>query len=133
MSNSLNRRLRGKTIKIFGPPGTGKTENLLKRVQRYLRQGYSPDEIQDLVDGDIKMVDCESLEVAKTAAEKHISSKGSIPYSSIMKYIHRDGHDVWILCRGSVVEWDNEIPLRMVGTHVDITLTVEKIKECCNG
>ncbi len=95
--------------------------------------GYSPDEIQDLVDGDIKMVDCESLEVAKTAAEKHISSKGSIPYSSIMKYIHRDGHDVWILCRGSVVEWDNEIPLRMVGTHVDITLTVEKIKECCNG
>ena len=27
MSNSLNRRLRGKTIKIFGPPGTGKTEN----------------------------------------------------------------------------------------------------------
>ena len=45
MSNSLNRRLRGKTIKIFGPPGTGKTENLLKRVQRYLRQGYSPDEI----------------------------------------------------------------------------------------
>ena len=37
MSNSLNRRLRGKTIKIFGPPGTV-TENLLKRVQRYLRQ-----------------------------------------------------------------------------------------------
>ena len=45
MSNSLNRRLRGKTIKIFGPPGTGKTENLLKRVQRYLKKGYSPDEI----------------------------------------------------------------------------------------
>ena len=45
MSNSLNQRLRGKTIKIFGPPGTGKTENLLKRVQRYLKQGFSPDEI----------------------------------------------------------------------------------------
>ena len=45
MSNLLKRKLRGKTIKIFGPPGTGKTENLLKRVQRYLKQGYSPDEI----------------------------------------------------------------------------------------
>jgi superfamily I DNA/RNA helicase len=45
MSNSLKQKLRGKTIKIFGPPGTGKTENLLKRVQRYLKQGYSPDEI----------------------------------------------------------------------------------------
>ena len=38
MSNSLNQRLRGKTIKIFGPPGTGKTENLLKRVKRYLER-----------------------------------------------------------------------------------------------
>ena len=45
MSNSLKQKLHGKTIKIFGPPGTGKTENLLKRVQRYLKQGYSPDEI----------------------------------------------------------------------------------------
>ena len=45
MSNSLNKKLRGKTIKIFGPPGTGKTENLLKRVQRYLKQGISPSEI----------------------------------------------------------------------------------------
>ena len=45
MSNSISQKLRGKTIKIFGPPGTGKTENLLKRVQRYLKKGYSPDEI----------------------------------------------------------------------------------------
>ena len=79
------------------------------------------------------MVDCESLEVAKVAVEKHISSKGTIPYNSIMKYKHKEGHDVWILCRGSVVEWDGDVPLRMVGTHVDITMSVEKIKECCNG
>src|SRR6056300_810464 len=45
MSSSLKQKLRGKTIKIFGPPGTGKTENLLKRVKRYLEKGYSPDEI----------------------------------------------------------------------------------------
>ena len=45
MSNLLKQKLRGKTIKIFGPPGTGKTENLLKRVKRYLEKGYSPDEI----------------------------------------------------------------------------------------
>ena len=45
MSNSLKRKLHGKTIKIFGPPGTGKTHNLLQRVERYLKQGYSPDEI----------------------------------------------------------------------------------------
>ena len=37
--------MHGKTIKIFGPPVTGKTENLLKRVKRFLEKGYSPDEI----------------------------------------------------------------------------------------
>ena len=31
MSNSLNKKLRGKTIKIFGPPGTGKTEKLTQK------------------------------------------------------------------------------------------------------
>mgnify|MGYP003637043389 CR=1 FL=1 len=45
MSHSLNKKLRGKTIKIFGPPGTGKTENLLRRVQRFLKQGILPEEI----------------------------------------------------------------------------------------
>jgi len=95
--------------------------------------GYSPDEIQNLADGDGEMVDCESLESAKESVEEHILSKGTIPYSSIMKYRHKKGHDVWILCRGSVVEWDGDKPLRMVGTHVDITQTIEKIKKCCNG
>ena len=45
MSNLLKQKLHGKTIKIFGPPGTGKTENLLRRVQRFLKQGFSPSEI----------------------------------------------------------------------------------------
>lgn len=35
---------------------------------------------------------------------------------------HREGHFIWIECRGSVVEWDREgTPLRVVGTDTDIT------------
>ncbi|MFC3149410.1 PAS domain S-box protein [Litoribrevibacter euphylliae] len=35
---------------------------------------------------------------------------------------HKDGHWVWILDTGRVVEWgENNEPLRMVGTHLDIT------------
>ncbi len=35
---------------------------------------------------------------------------------------HRDGHYIWIECRGSVVDWDsNGAPLRVVGTDTDIT------------
>ena len=37
---------------------------------------------------------------------------------------HKDGHWVWILTRGKVFEWnDDGTPLRMSGTHVDITAT----------
>ncbi len=45
---------------------------------------------------------------------------------------HRNGEWVWVLDRGKVVEWDaNGKPLRMSGTHTDITLskkTEEKIR-----
>lgn len=35
---------------------------------------------------------------------------------------HKDGHDVWVLDTGTVVEWDKDHkPVRMVGTHLDIT------------
>ncbi|AJC79523.1 GGDEF/EAL domain-containing protein [Rhizobium etli bv. phaseoli str. IE4803] len=39
---------------------------------------------------------------------------------------HRDGHWVWIDCRGACVEWDeNGVPTRIVGTDVDITARKE--------
>ena len=35
---------------------------------------------------------------------------------------HKDGHWVWVLDRGKVVEWDSSHrPVRMTGTHMDIT------------
>jgi len=41
----LKQKLHGKTIKIFGPPGTGKTFQLLRRIKYFLRRGVSPHEI----------------------------------------------------------------------------------------
>lgn len=36
---------------------------------------------------------------------------------------HKDGHWVWVLDRGCVVEWDkNGQPVRMAGTHTDISV-----------
>ena len=39
---------------------------------------------------------------------------------------HKDGHWVWIECRGACVEWDeNGVPTRIVGTDTDITARKE--------
>jgi len=41
----IKQKLHGKTTKIFGPPGTGKTHQLLKRVRWFIRNGVHPTQI----------------------------------------------------------------------------------------
>ena len=43
-------------------------------------------------------------------------------YEIEFRMIHKDGHYVWILSKGNVVEWDEDgIPVRMAGTHADVS------------
>ena len=60
---------------------------------------------------------------------KHIESRGKIPYKTHVIYKHKKGHDVIVLCRGSVVEWlPDGAPWKIVGAHTDVTNLVEKDK-----
>lgn len=61
------------------------------------------------------------LEKAQALLEQHLSGEREF-YQCETRMRHRDGHWVWVLDRGRVVEWDSAgQPLRMVGTHHDIT------------
>ncbi|MEI6310191.1 MAG: PAS domain S-box protein, partial [bacterium] len=53
--------------------------------------------------------------------QKHLQGETDY-YSFESRMQHKDGHWVWVLGRGKVIEWDNHgKPLRIFGTHMDIT------------
>ncbi len=54
--------------------------------------------------------------------DKHLETKGRHPFIQEVRYKHKNGTTVWIICKGQIVEWDESgKPLRMIGTHTDIT------------
>jgi len=53
-------------------------------------------------------------------ATKNINGKTEY-YESIHRLKHKDGHWVWILDRGKTLYDENNNPVRMIGTHTDIT------------
>ena len=53
---------------------------------------------------------------------EHRESKGNTPYRQIVRYRHAKGHWISVICRGRIIEWDSSgRPLKMVGSHTDIT------------
>lgn len=61
----------------------------------------------------------------QAAQQAHLDGR-SEGYEAQYRLRHRDGHWVWVLDRGKVLERDaGGAPLRMVGTHMDITQRVE--------
>ena len=77
----------------------------------------------------------DDLELSNQKLQEHWDGKADF-YDCRVRMIHKDGHIVWVWDRGKVVEWDQEgKPLRMLGTHIDVSELVEsenKIKEATN-
>ena len=64
---------------------------------------------------------------AMKMVENTISSRGDIQYIMKARYTHQEGHEVIVLCRGSIVDWmPDGKPWRILGTHTDITDVVKK-------
>jgi PAS domain S-box-containing protein len=63
----------------------------------------------------------EDLQKANLCLEQHFRQETQA-YECELRMRHRSGYWVWVLAQGNVVEWDAVgKPLRMIGTHLDIT------------
>ena len=83
--------------------------------------GYSIDETQQHTDDWDHLTHPDDVLMVKKALEDHI--QGRTPqYEIEHRMWHKDGHWIWVLDKGEVIERDEQgRALRMIGTHLDIT------------
>jgi len=68
-----------------------------------------------------QMVHPDDLQESEQCLNAHFSGE-KVQYECKVRMKHKNGDWVWVLTRGKVVEWDSNFkPVRMTGTHVDIT------------
>lgn len=85
-------------------------------------RGISPDEeIDPCIDRWLDNIHPEDRE--RTAIAVAAQNTGDERYQTFeYRERHRHGHYIWVECRGSVVDWDEDgKPARIVGTDMDIT------------
>ncbi|MBN2667946.1 MAG: PAS domain-containing protein [Bacteroidales bacterium] len=83
--------------------------------------GYAPNEIEHKLESWSTRVHPDDLNETFSKVNAHL--EGKLPfYESEHRLFHRDGHYIWVLDRGKIVEYNNDgQATRMIGTHTDIT------------
>ncbi|MFC1553677.1 PAS domain S-box protein [candidate division KSB1 bacterium] len=84
--------------------------------------GYKLEELEPIdIQTWIKNVHPDDLPVANALLEKHFKREADY-YDVEFRQPHKNGSWVWVNARGKVVKWTEDgKPLRMSGTHLDIT------------
>jgi len=84
--------------------------------------GFEDHEVPNTPDWWQKQIHPEDLPGVFEVFDKHVKSRGRVPYDNEVRYYHKDGSIVWVYCKGKVIEWDKfGEPIRMVGSHTNIT------------
>ncbi|PZO43610.1 MAG: hypothetical protein DCF17_05655 [Shackletoniella antarctica] len=84
--------------------------------------GYADDELPNQIDTWQQISFAEDIPIAQASFDRHVKSRGAVPHYAEIRYRHKDGSTVWVICAGRVLTWDQAgQPMRMVGCHVDIS------------
>lgn len=89
--------------------------------------GYDQKEMQEKPNAWMDLINQDDLKRVLKMNDDHVESKGGVPYHATVRYTHKNGKEVFVLCRGSIVDWlPDGTPWRMLGTHTDVTDIVKK-------
>ncbi len=89
--------------------------------------GYDPKKMPHQSGAWQDIINQEDLEEALLNFTAHCENPER-PYEQVARYQHSDGSTVWIRCRGLAIRDNNGKPIRMLGTHTDIT-SLKKTEE----
>jgi PAS domain S-box-containing protein len=84
--------------------------------------GYTLKELEPIsIQTWINLCHSDDLKVSNQLLQRHFAGETDY-YECEARMKHRNGSWVWVIDRGRVMEWDTDCtPLRMFGTHLDIT------------
>jgi PAS domain S-box-containing protein/putative nucleotidyltransferase with HDIG domain len=84
--------------------------------------GYEDHEMESSPEAWQKIIFPEDLPVLLAVFDRHVKSRGQEPFHSEIRYCHKGGSTVWVMCTGNVIEWaEDGTALRMLGCHINIT------------
>lgn len=84
--------------------------------------GYEDHELPNVSTTWQTLIFAEDMPKVDQTFAAHVQSRGQIPFYTEVRYRHKKGSTVWVICTGLVIDWDTEgNPLRAIGCHVDIT------------
>ena len=119
--------IRETHMSFLNASGDGYWDWLLQEDYEYMSPrfweifGFLPEEKEHKPSAWQDLIVEEDLQIALKNFDLHVATKGQHPYEQEVRYRHKNGSIVTVLCRGRVVEWDGVKPIRMIGTHTDIT------------
>lgn len=91
--------------------------------------GYTHDDMESSPEAWQKIAFESDLPSLFASFEKHVLSRGEVQFSEMVRFHHKNGNTVFVICSGAVVEWNEQgEPLRAIGTHVDITQAIEHVR-----
>ncbi|WP_163932071.1 response regulator [Paraferrimonas sp. SM1919] len=96
------------------------SEQLICNVAFYSMLGYQVDDFPPLIDNIHKLIHKDDL-ANFDAYNQHFWQDPTKAYEIEFRLKAKNGDYLWILSRGRVVEFDADKPIRMLGTHKDIT------------
>jgi PAS domain S-box-containing protein len=84
--------------------------------------GYEEHEMENSPEAWQRIIFPEDLPKVLEIFDRHVKSHGREPFYNEIRYRHRNGTTVWVICAGRIIEWGVDgSPNRMVGCHINIT------------